>query len=246
MIFKPLSDFIQQSEIDFSQPYTPMRKYNSGNNTEYYYLLNSNKSKAYGWVHNLNHYWFNNFYYYYADANNNYERLDSCSFPLVYYGDLLDGFDANKTYNISFYPTRMGANIVVPNSRALYNYNGRLYIPAAVFDNTPFGCDTSNADFAFIITDGSNSRVSHTPTSDNKTNFDAIISPNPSDGIYSISINEAGSYHLMIFNSIGKLVLSINNINQKYTLDLNNQPAGIFFLSISKDNDVKHLKLIKR
>ncbi|MFH0865305.1 MAG: T9SS type A sorting domain-containing protein [Bacteroidota bacterium] len=158
---------------------------------------------------------------------------------------------------------------VVPPAQTLDNYSGVLYIPAAIFDNNNFGCDTSNADFAFIITkngsnlktngnNGTNNLYTTTKTDikDSVANyleteqlFDANIniSPNPSSGIFEINMGESETdqIDITIYNSIGATVLfNKTNNNKTVLLDLTGTPKGVYFLKISDNGINKFFKLI--
>jgi hypothetical protein len=109
--FKPLSDFIQQTPgIDFSNDFTSYRYCDTIQNIECYYMVNSNKTSAYGWIHNLNHYWYKKYYYYYiGDMNHPYDywNLYGCTNPISNWAVDLPGFKHNfftgYPYTISFY-----------------------------------------------------------------------------------------------------------------------------------------------
>jgi photosystem II stability/assembly factor-like uncharacterized protein len=67
---------------------------------------------------------------------------------------------------------------------------------------------------------------------------DLIISPNPSTGLFNIALNIDESYS--VFNLTGKIVLT----SRTKTIDLSNQPSGLYFLRVSSDNGV--IKLLKK
>ena len=266
--FEPLSNFVQQTPgIDFSQHYTPMKFYGDGvsvlndyqpNATppvfpsasiECYYLLDNGNTGAYGWVHNLNYYWLNN-YYYYSDGttNINYENLSGCGLqakstqPLFWIN-----LSPNTKYSIAYYYTRMGS---APSNFPQYSVQTTDASGAFYIDVTSLGCDSTTADFAFSISLSSGTPTGRTTNIQNKTNnddFDILISPNPSDGVYNIKINKTGSYNISVYNSIGDIILVENDINKNATVDLSSQPVGIYYIKVSEgNNNLKHFKLIKR
>jgi hypothetical protein len=177
-------------------------------------------------------------------------------------------FDSNKSYAMSFYKTRLDQNSLVPASVQLGNYQGNLYIPDTVFSGTFFGCDTSYADFAFIITDGSGSRmngsnsqneqsnydltshenrVNENNTEDSESNFEVKIIPNPSSSIFNIYVssqeNLRQEVELFVYNTLGNLVLHKQRESKPF-VDLSEYPKGIYLLKISFNNIVKYYKLI--
>ena len=74
------------------------------------------------------------------------------------------------------------------------------------------------------------------------------VFPNPSDGIYSLSVPEQqGSATVEVSNNLGQVVEK-ENINPGTTqqIDLHRHPAGAYFLLVRTGKDVHRVKLIKR
>lgn len=71
------------------------------------------------------------------------------------------------------------------------------------------------------------------------------IYPNPSTGLVNIAGAEAGS-RVRVYNSVGVNVTDIIVYSGVETISLEDQPAGMFFITISNNDEVTgHYKVIK-
>jgi len=81
-----------------------------------------------------------------------------------------------------------------------------------------------------------------------ENDFEEVIRlfPNPSSGVFNIqTINREQLKGLRVFNSFGKLVFQIVTINSaEYTIDLRDQPPGVYLLKISIQNKTFSRKII--
>jgi hypothetical protein len=271
--FKPLSDYIQQAAIDFGDSYFSRKFYDEDINMECYYLTNFDQTKAYGWIHNLNHYWFNKYYYYYLDSSHNYQNLYACdttdnNFIVLY------GFNDHTYYNIDFYYTRSG-NPPAYFPQSINGYYTGSFTHIIIGSNVLnyLNCDTNNADFAFKITESENLKMSentddttayynkdtlaerNTPdeivsvhNNENATdNFNINIIPNPSKGEYIVYLSgyngEERKMDLLIYNNIGEIIYS-KSASSPAKIDIQGSPKGIYILKVSIDNSVKYFKLV--
>lgn len=66
------------------------------------------------------------------------------------------------------------------------------------------------------------------------------VYPNPSTGVYTIKMDEIGD--ISIRNILGKLIFA----GKTKTIDLSNQPNGIYLLTLTVDNKSATTKLIKK
>lgn len=76
-----------------------------------------------------------------------------------------------------------------------------------------------------------------------------IISPNPNDGNFQISsaISEPCS-SIMVYNQFGQLCYlneDINSLENTFTIDITNQPSGIYFVNVNSTSGVYTAKFIK-
>lgn len=76
------------------------------------------------------------------------------------------------------------------------------------------------------------------------------VSPNPSDGIFNLSWGTtAGSIQVVVYNVVNKPVYSVTRETRPgdgWTLDLSDQPSGIYFLRISSGGNEMIRKLVVR
>ena len=75
------------------------------------------------------------------------------------------------------------------------------------------------------------------------------VYPNPSTGMYTVSVNMKASEELVVsaMNSVGQVVMSkeYNTLtgNNMLGFDMSNQPNGIYFLNLRTGNQVKNLRV---
>jgi len=82
----------------------------------------------------------------------------------------------------------------------------------------------------------------------NKVN-DFSINPNPTKGLFSLNLNsenkDAQNADIIIFDVLGKKVLS-KKLNEKTTIiNISDQPPGIYFVKLLFNNKIMTCKLIK-
>ncbi len=136
-------------------------------------------------------------------------------------------------------------NIALGNGSAAQIDMGGQLLPLAVTDDPSpayarskylFPCDTSlNERIAFC-------QDVATATTDKEEPLDFIFYPNPSTGIFSIQTQMNGEFIVHIYNQQGAHISSFENIQ---TLDLREQPEGIYFVSITngaKNNTYKIMR----
>ncbi|MDR0864399.1 MAG: T9SS type A sorting domain-containing protein [Candidatus Symbiothrix sp.] len=70
------------------------------------------------------------------------------------------------------------------------------------------------------------------------------IFPNPSDGIFQIQTPQNGV--VLITDISGKLVLKEKTNSANHTIDISNQAAGMYILSLQMNDQVYQSKLIKK
>jgi len=80
----------------------------------------------------------------------------------------------------------------------------------------------------------------------NKTNiFQQItITPNPSTGLFNITLGEGDNVSIVVYSSFGSVVFEDNHINSSiYQLNLN-ESMGVYFVEIQHNDRKKRYKLI--
>ncbi len=232
--YKPLSGFM--SMIDFSQNYFSEKYFNTTTFIESYYLKSADQNNAWGWVHNINKYWAYN-YYFEDDQQIQYDHFFGCENlqqpPAANF--TITGFNPNQTYYIYFFPTRMNGQ-TLPSSATLFSSSsGELTIDLS---SSTLGCDSINADYAYYISDvehtWDNTRMANPNTSVTESS-DAQIIPNPSTGIFTISLT--GSFAVQssveVRDFTGKLVYERNVLNtSNLDLNLSTYSKGVYFVKV--------------
>ena len=66
------------------------------------------------------------------------------------------------------------------------------------------------------------------------------ISPNPSDGTYSLSVNDIKVRNILAWNSVGKLIMrrsfDLNNPNTNVELDIRHEEPGLYLFRIELED----------
>jgi len=74
-----------------------------------------------------------------------------------------------------------------------------------------------------------------------------VIYPNPSSGMFRVDFAEVGNYDYMVTTITGQVVVDItNSSNRSITIDLSNQPNGVYFLKLRNASDTEVIKLLKQ
>jgi len=71
------------------------------------------------------------------------------------------------------------------------------------------------------------------------------ISPNPTTGILNINSKDNNKFSVILFNSVGKKIEETHSI-QYLKLNINNYPAGFYFIHIQSGNKLITKKIIKQ
>ena len=78
----------------------------------------------------------------------------------------------------------------------------------------------------------------------NKNN--TIIYPNPSNGVFNISIDNSTSIKYKLYSITGKVILSGESLHNNISFDLSNKPKGIYMLETENNNTIERHKIIKQ
>jgi PKD repeat protein len=78
----------------------------------------------------------------------------------------------------------------------------------------------------------------------NLLNGTLVVFPNPNNGIFTISLNSSQSFDVMIYNTIGQLVVNETKVNQSTDIDLNNFGRGIYSVLVKQGENYKTIKVI--
>jgi Secretion system C-terminal sorting domain len=239
--YTPLADFFNNN-VNLESELTPRIFYSDSLGVEIYYMVNQAGTAAYGWIHNLNAYWANK--YYYSDLFENYY---GCTNPLSppY---TLTGFNANDSLGVYFYPTRMGSQTLPTNYTAHIGNDGSFDFD---LPDVPLGCDSVNADFAFVVLPFGHNRMSGHRDEVKKQetkSIDFSIHPNPTDGKFTLVFQNANpdvKAEIAVLDVIGRIVL-FKEVTKDglYSLDLSWAAKGIYFIRLVSSETGSFKKII--
>lgn len=221
-----------EAQIDRTQSFAYKMLYDETQGIEAYYMINGS-SESYGWIHNLEHFWYNSYYYtnttnYTTAPGNDPYRWNTCIVPSISNPILLTGFQPLEAYEISYFYTRLGpVPFFFPQSEIVSaDPNGQIEIPPTTL--AYLGCDSTTADFAFHITLIPQRRHDvHAKNYDQTSRNNIVFYPNPAtDQLNFISDEEVLS--IKIVNLQGQQVLNVTNPIS--AINIKELPAGVYFI----------------
>ena len=72
---------------------------------------------------------------------------------------------------------------------------------------------------------------------DQKTDKSLMIYPNPSSGIFSVTVSDASAkFELKVTDALGRIIVTdkhIENVVYNRTFDLSHEAAGVYFLTLT-------------
>lgn len=121
-----------------------------------------------------------------------------------------------------------------------------------VLNNYSFRDQNCNANITYyrlrtIDIDGS-FEISHVVYVQGEADFDVSLFPNPATDFINIQLNDNfNEITYQIFDNQGKMVMN-NQLSEasNYRIDLQNMPAGIYYLKIYNQNRIKTIKFIRK
>jgi len=72
------------------------------------------------------------------------------------------------------------------------------------------------------------------------------VSPNPSDGIFNISLNRSNNVEINIYDLVGKLIVSQKVSETSTAIDLQNCNAGIYLVKVTANDHTSVQKIVKK
>lgn len=74
------------------------------------------------------------------------------------------------------------------------------------------------------------------------------VFPNPGNGLFTFEFEQRSSstVQLEVYNLRGERVQQLSTANNRVSLNLSNQPSGLYLVRVQNDAGIKHLKLVKR
>jgi hypothetical protein len=177
-----------------------------------------------------------------TNATANFNRLDR-----VWYFNVVGAIDANLYFNLT---DAAGGGTMLDNSKPAANYMllerdsaTGLFTAIAAADNFAANVVTFN-NVALSEDKYYTVGVGDTPIplgiiKRNSTDLGLNIYPNPTDGFFTFTIdNQLANATVKVVNTLGEVVYYKEMTNIKSNkINLENTPAGIYFLTITNDNE---------
>jgi hypothetical protein len=105
------------------------------------------------------------------------------------------------------------------------------------------GCSSATSNTIYVVMTG---------MEDKDRSFSALLYPNPCDGQFTLRIHSprASKFSLSVFNNLGLEIYSISGIevqgDREMVVNIDNAPAGVYWLKVSGDNGQVTRKVIVR
>lgn len=154
----------------------------------------------------------------------------------------ITGLDNNRQYTVQWYNT-LGVTSWSPPGSPTTSANTSSSGVLTVIP--PDMTNAGDHDYAFIITGGaSTERKSRIIESGGNSSLQ--LTPNPSKGIFNLSLTENTGGEVQVINSVGALVYQ-KTITETNTLviDLSHKPKGVYYIKVITESGVKVEKIIK-
>jgi len=82
-------------------------------------------------------------------------------------------------------------------------------------------------------------------TSAKVTDAEFVLAPNPTEGVFAISLASPGT-ELTVLNAVGTVIVSADVVGGSVEIDLSAFPAGIYTLLVSQDGSVSTETIVKK
>jgi hypothetical protein len=79
-----------------------------------------------------------------------------------------------------------------------------------------------------------------------KNNFSFTIAPNPSNGMFNIKLDKAivKGFSAVVRDVMGRVIYAEETTSNKTQVDLSNQDAGVYFVSVGAKNTTSTQKVV--
>ena len=246
--FKPLADLLAHPSWTaygfFNADYTANHT-NGPSTLESYYLKNTAKTVAIGWLHNRNA-WVMKSYY----LRRNLQNLLGCAPPTT--GTFaLTGFAPNTPFFITWFPTRMNSTVHPPPMEVTSNGSGTITLDlTGHFGGTANNyLDTLRSDYAFIITPEPFVKSLPLPPMVEEppmeAGWDFVIYPNPARDELFLRMPDDTPQDIALHDLAGRLAGAWGQVTGPLIrLPLSRISRGAYWIRVSNGTHVKAKKLI--
>jgi hypothetical protein len=146
-------------------------------------------------------------------------------------------FNSNIIVNDSFQIAMPQGSRYVPFSGITHDQFNNIYCTSTFIDTVVFGSYAlASAEQTLFVTkfnlDNLLTSIESNIPKDNEKN----IFPNPSSGIFTLSISKSHETKICVYDPLGNCLLKNNYLNEtNLMIDISNQPKGIYFIEIISD-----------
>lgn len=155
----------------------------------------------------------------------------------VYYDTLINvaGYDSIVTLTLNVFLVTTNSLFEIINQGDVYDFNGVLLNTSGVYTDTLTSVNGCDSVWVLTLTVENITGINNVAG-----NQELKIYPNPTNGIVYFS----ATANVQATNTLGQVIADKKNIN---SLDLSNQPTGVYFLTLTNDNGqiIKRDKIVK-
>ncbi len=256
--FQPLAELLNRPSVQelgiFSGAYTPDEFFDDddsdGINPIECYYLRSDQSTAIGWVHNRNASVAKSFYVMSGAGNENFL---GCTAPEAA-SITLSGFFPGQPHYITWFPTRIGATDLppdseYPNTLLESDANGDIVINLdGEFNGLANNyLDTLHSDYAFVITPGPfvKSLTPDAVQAESGQDWDFLLYPNPTSDLLAIAFDDETAKEVVILDLAGRRLMQMVNVTAtRLQLSASRFAMGAYWVQVTSNGRMKTKKLI--
>jgi len=149
--------------------------------------------------------------------------------------------NGNETW-VKHLETTSGHSGNLPSNGVAVNSLGNIYVVGTAYSNAVFGTTTLSQGGIFIAKMGS----STTSIEEVESSYSEInIYPNPNNGQFVIE-GRLSDFSIEVHNALGQLLRSQRSLQQRIQIDLQQQPSGIYHVSVRAEDEVSLFKVVKQ
>ncbi len=127
--------------------------------------------------------------------------------------------------------------MVLPLAAGNYTFDMTLSSGAGPVPCSPGIVPNDNRTENFVVSTITN-------IANSEVNTEIEIAPNPSSGLFNL--DNLNNTSVLIYDVLGNELVNLSNLNQKYVLDLSNQPNGVYLMKTITNGDSKTYRLLKK
>ncbi|MBS1645370.1 MAG: T9SS type A sorting domain-containing protein [Bacteroidetes bacterium] len=151
--------------------------------------------------------------------------------------------------------TMVNKTVKIPSTAATGNTRMRVRIVEDdnhnMTNTSQLPCNASNSDEDVMDWGETedytiNIKAKQTPSAINDANHTTAftVAPNPGNGLFKISSESSFADVISVYNLMGKLILQVHPKSNQSTIDLSNQPKGIYILKLGSNSQEVTQKII--